>query len=52
MDEALRFFREYEIWIYIGLGMLAAWQIWKFILSWQELSGALFGMERERSKTG
>ena len=32
------------------MGILAVWQIWKFILAWQELRGALFGMERESAQ--
>lgn len=47
MAEALQFFRDNEIWIYLLLGALAVWQIQRFIVSWQALRGAAFGMERE-----
>jgi hypothetical protein len=50
MAEALRFFREYEIWIYMVAGALAVWQIGKFILAWRALSAATFGLEREHAQ--
>jgi hypothetical protein len=50
MEEALRFFRTYEMWIYLGLGVLALWHVRKFIVAWIELRGALFGMERESAQ--
>src|SRR5512139_2765133 len=51
MDEALQFFRDYEIWIYVILGILALWQIRKFALAWEELRGAFFGLEREAAQS-
>jgi hypothetical protein len=51
MEQALQFFREYEIWIYVILGLLAVWQIRKFVLSWEELRGAFFGLEREAAQS-
>jgi hypothetical protein len=50
MAEVLRFFRLYEIWIYIILGVLALWQIRKFVLAWEEVRGAAFGLEREAAQ--
>ena len=50
MEQVLRFFREYEIWIYILLGILTLWQVRKFALSWDELRGAFFGLEREAAQ--
>lgn len=50
MEEALQFFRTYEIWIYIVLGLFALWQIRKFILAWDELRGAVFSMERDSAQ--
>lgn len=50
MAEVLRFFREYEIWIYIVLGVFAIWQIRKFVIAWEEVRGAAFGMEREAAQ--
>jgi hypothetical protein len=51
MEQALQFFRAYEIWIYIILGVLALWQIRKFALAWEELRGAFFGLEREAAQS-
>ncbi len=51
MEQVLQFFRNYEIWIYVILGVLALWQIRKFALSWEELRGAFFGMEREAAQS-
>lgn len=51
MEQVLQFFRAYEIWIYIVLGVLAIWQIRKFALAWSELRGAFFGLEREAAQT-
>ena len=50
MVEAIRFFREYEIWIYVIAGAIAVWQVGKFILAWQELGKAGFGLERENAQ--
>jgi hypothetical protein len=47
MDEALRFFHAFEVWIYLLLGLGAVVYIRKFILAWQELREAAFGLERE-----
>src|SRR4030067_946007 len=51
MEQALQFFRVYEIWIYLILGALAFWQVRKFGLAWEELRGAFFGMEREAAQS-
>jgi hypothetical protein len=50
MDEFLRYFKEYEVWIYVILGVWAIWQIRKFVLAWEELRGSAFGMERESAQ--
>jgi hypothetical protein len=50
MEQVLRFFRDYEIWVYILLGILTIWQIRKFALAWEELRGAFFGLEREAAQ--
>jgi hypothetical protein len=50
MEEALQFFRTYEIWIYIVLGLFSLWQVRKFILAWDELRGAVFSMERDSAQ--
>lgn len=51
MEQVLQFFRTYEIWIYILLGLLMLWQMRKFALAWEELRGAFFGMEREAAQS-
>jgi hypothetical protein len=47
MAEALRFFRDYEIWIYLIAAALAIWQIGKFAWAWRDFRSAGFGLERE-----
>jgi hypothetical protein len=50
MEEALRFFQTIEKWVYLILGLVAFFFIRKFILSWQELRDAAFGLERENAQ--
>ena len=50
MVEAIRFLREYEVWIYVVAGAIAVWQVGKFSLAWQELGKAAFGLERENAQ--
>jgi hypothetical protein len=50
MDEALRFFRTYEVWIYLLLGFGGLIYLRRFILAWQELRGAGFGLERDSAQ--
>lgn len=50
MEEALRFFRAYEFWIYTLLALAGLVYVRKFILSWEELRGAAFGLEREAAQ--
>jgi len=51
MEEAIRFFRAFEVWVYILLGLGGLLYIRKFILAWQELRGATFGLERESAQS-
>ena len=51
MEEALRFFRAYEIWIYLLLGLGGLIYIRKFTLAWQELRDSAFGLERENAQS-
>jgi hypothetical protein len=51
MEEALRFLRSYEIWIYVLLALVGVIYIRKFILSWEELRGAAFGLEKESAQS-
>ncbi len=50
MTEALSFVRAFEAWIYLLLGVGALIYIRKFILAWQELQDAGFGLERESAQ--
>lgn len=50
MEDALRFVREYEIFIYIILGIVAVWYLRKFALAWRDLREAAFGLERETAQ--
>ena len=51
MDEALQFFKVYEVWIYLLLGLGGVIYIRKFVLAWQELRGATFGLERDSAQS-
>ncbi len=50
MEQALQFFHNAEVVIYSILALLAVWQMRKFALAWNELRGAVFGMEREAAQ--
>jgi hypothetical protein len=51
MEEALRFFRTYEMWMYVILALAGLVYIRKFILAWEELRRAAFGLERESAQS-
>ena len=51
MEEALRFLKSYEIWIYALLVLVGLFYIRKFVLAWEELRGAAFGLERESAQS-
>lgn len=50
MDEALGFFQAFEVWIYLLLALGGLFYARKFILAWQELRDAAFGLERESAQ--
>jgi hypothetical protein len=50
VEEAVRYFKDYEVWIYAGLGVIAIYALIRFILSWEELRRAAFGMERDMAQ--
>jgi len=50
MEEAISFFRAFEFWIYAILGIGGLVYIRKFILAWQELHVAAFGLERDSAQ--
>lgn len=51
MGDAVVFFRTYEVWIYLLLGLVGLIFLRKFALAWQELQGAVFGLERENAQS-
>jgi hypothetical protein len=51
MEEALSFFRAFEVWIYLLLALGGLIYARKFILAWQELREASFGLERESAQS-
>jgi hypothetical protein len=51
MEEVLRFFRTYEIWIYLVLSLAGLIYVRKFILAWEEMRAAAFGLERESAQS-
>lgn len=50
VEQAVRYFREYENWIYFILGVIAVYGLIKFIRSWGELRQAAFGMEQDSAQ--
>ena len=50
MEQALRFVRDNEIFIYIILGGFAAYYLRRFLLAWSDLREAAFGLERETAQ--
>jgi hypothetical protein len=51
MEEVLRFFYDKESIIYGILFLLAIWYIRKFIIAWEDVRGAAFGLERESAQS-
>lgn len=49
-EEALRFFKTYEIWIYVILGLGGLYFVIKFARAWNELRQSSFGLERESAQ--
>jgi len=50
MEDALRFFRAYELWVYLVLALGGLIYIRKFIIAWEEMRAAAFGLERESAQ--
>ena len=50
MNAIIQFLKNYEVLIYIGLATLAVWQIRRFLLAWEELRAAAFGLEKESAQ--
>ena len=51
MGEILRFIKDNEVYIYLILGVFAAWQFRKLVLAWGELRNATFGLERDQAQS-
>ena len=51
MEEAIDFFRAFEPWIYAFLVLVGLYFVRKFILAWQELREAGFGLERDNAQS-
>jgi hypothetical protein len=51
MEEALSFFRTYEMWMYAILLLAGIIYIRRFIQAWEELRRAAFGLERESAQS-
>jgi hypothetical protein len=49
MTLALFLVARYQLWFYVGLGLLALWYIRAFWLAWNALSQTLFGLEKENA---
>lgn len=50
MEELLKFFIAYEVWIYVLIGGVALIYLQKVLSAWREWQGALFGLEKESSQ--
>lgn len=50
MEEALRFFKLYEMWIYLLLGVGGLYFAARFARAWNELRQSAFGLERESAQ--
>lgn len=50
MEEILGFFRAFEGWFYFLFGLSSLFFLRRFLLAWQELRGAVFGLEREAAQ--
>jgi hypothetical protein len=51
MEEVLAFFRTYEMWMYVILLLAGLIYIRRFILAWEELRRAAFGLEKETAQS-
>lgn len=51
MEEVLAFFRTYEMWMYVILLLAGLIYIRRFILAWEELRRAAFGLEKESAQS-
>jgi hypothetical protein len=50
VEAAVKFFREYEISIYVFLGLVTIYAVIRLVGAWEEFRKAAFGMERESAQ--
>lgn len=50
MNYLLRYLKDLEYLIYLVLGAFAVWNLRKFVLAWEELRAAAFGLEKESAQ--
>jgi hypothetical protein len=50
MQELLRFLKNYEVWIYVVVGLIALLYFRRVVRAWQEWRNSLFGIERENAQ--
>lgn len=50
MNYIFRYLKDLEYLIYLVLGTFAVWNLHKFILAWEELRAAAFGLEKESAQ--
>jgi hypothetical protein len=50
MQELLRFLKNYEVWIYVVVGLIALLYFRRVVKAWQEWRNSLFGIERENAQ--
>jgi hypothetical protein len=51
MDEALRFFRLYEGWIYFFIALGAVLYLRRLFVNFREMRSTIFGLERTSAQT-
>lgn len=47
MEVILPYLKNYEVWIYVFLGVIALFYFQKLIAAWKDWQGTVFGLERE-----
>ena len=50
MEDVLRFLFEYELWIYVLLGVVFLVYFRKLLIAWKEWKTAIFGLEKENGQ--
>jgi len=50
MGEVLLFFKNYEVWIYLFLGLGGLVYLTRFVQAWEDMRQAIYGLERESAQ--